>query len=291
MWQSISKDIANTTKTDFQMSQTEELSGGDINRAFRIRSDGKMYFVKVNDKQNFANFEAEALNLDILNCRSDIVVPKVITLGTTVANSYLVLEYIEMHTSPLPSSDSDFFQLGVALARMHSENQQAEFGWPEDNYIGHTPQPNNYHHNWATFFSENRIRHQLQLLDAKVKNIDVIGVTRMCKDVLGDHQPIPSLLHGDLWQGNVAFTHHYPCLFDPACYYGDREVDLAMTELFGRFEQSFYDGYQATSAIDSDYEQRKLIYNFYHIINHANMFGGIYVDQVHTFIKQIQKLT
>lgn len=108
----------------------------------------------------------------------------------------------------------------------------------------------------------------------------------MCHDAL-QHHPTPSLLHGDLWHGNVGFCEQNPVIYDPACYYGDHEADLAMTELFGSFPEEFYQGYQSVLPISPQYKQRKLVYNFYHILNHANLFGGVYIEQSKALLKRI----
>ncbi|WP_371189267.1 fructosamine kinase family protein [Thalassotalea maritima] len=291
MWQAISDDIAKLTNCDFRIVKVEQLASGDINQAYKICSQQQCYFVKTNSKQHLDLFSAEALNLDLLNCSDELTVPDVVSYGTTNDRSYLVLEYLDMHPSPLPPLSADFYQLGVALANLHSANQQAEFGWPEDNFIGLTPQVNDYHDNWHEFFCENRLGFQLDLLAQKSVVIDKQDILARCTALLSSHQPIPCLVHGDLWSGNIGFTKTSPCLFDPACYYADREVDIAMSELFGRFDDSFYAGYNDTAPLDSGYQQRKVVYNFYHILNHANMFAGSYLAQVNTFIKQIQKLS
>ncbi|MDN3651229.1 fructosamine kinase family protein [Thalassotalea ponticola] len=290
MWDDIGAAIGKTLKCDVTVDKIEPISGSDVTRAYCLHSGTQRYFVKLDNRDNLAMFEAEALNLDILNCRHDLIVPEVICFGITQQHSFLVTNYIAMHRSPTPQGTVNFAQLGEVLANLHSENQQPEFGWPEDNFIGATRQINTYDDSWARFFSEYRIKYQLQLFARKADGLNNDQICAMCRDILCDHQPIPSLVHGDLWSGNIGFTAEYPCLFDPACYYGDREVDIAMSELFGRFDDAFYQSYHAIAPLDSGYEQRKLVYNFYHILNHANMFGGVYVDQVFTFIKQIQKL-
>lgn len=290
MWQTISSDIANTLQLDFIISDTQKLTGGDINLAYKVSSSNNTYFVKINKKQFHECFLSEAFSLDHLSQNSSLIVPKVITSGQTNDCSYLVLEFIDMHTSG--NNQGEFYQLGQSLALLHSANQQAEFGWPEDNFIGSTKQLNDYQEQWSIFFAQNRINYQLKLLAQKgIELVDIESFSQLCQQLLAHHHPIPTLVHGDLWQGNIAFSNHIPCLFDPACYYGDREVDIAMSELFGRFPESFYKGYQASYPLQEGYLQRRHIYNGYHMLNHANLFGGIYIDQAKTFIKEIQKLS
>ncbi len=171
---------------------------------------------------------------------------------------------------------------------MHQLTTQPQFGWQEDNYIGTTIQPNKWSNNWRTFFIEQRIAWQLQLLQEKSITFgDTEHILALCKEVLQHHQVQPSLLHGDLWQGNIGFTSNAAYVFDPACYYGDREVDIAMTELFGHFPQAFYDGYQQQFPLSNNYEQRKLLYNFYHILNHCNLFAGQYITQAKAILSRL----
>ena len=174
---------------------------------------------------------------------------------------------------------------------MHYETRHGQFGWQHDNYIGSTIQPNQWSSNWTTFFADQRIAWQLQLLSERsiiLGNIEHIA--QVCHDALLHHQVTPCLVHGDLWQGNTGFSGEQAMIFDPACYYGDREVDIAMTELFGHFPDDFYHGYQAEYPLDDGYGQRKLVYNFYHILNHANIFGGIYIDQAKAALSRIMSL-
>ncbi len=210
--------------------------------------------------------------------------PNVITLGTTLDKSFLVLSYFAFESPVL----QDWYQLGQQLALMHKHATHGQFGWQDDNFIGHTLQPNHWQSNWRTFFAEQRIAWQLQLLKEKSITLgDIDHIANTCHDVLLHHQVTPSLVHGDLWQGNIGFTEHSPVIFDPACYYGDREVDIAMTELFGKLPEQFYQGYQETYPLAHHYEQRKLVYNFYHILNHANLFGGIYIEQSKAMLSRI----
>jgi fructosamine-3-kinase len=156
--------------------------------------------------------------------------------------------------------------LGKALAHLHRQTGP-RFGWASDNYIGLAPQINSWRDSWAEFFLECRLRPQ-----AKKAGIELPPIR-----LLDGHQPRPALLHGDLWNGNVGFTKEGPVVFDPAVYYGDREADLAMTELFGGFPREFYEAY---GAVDEGYARRKHLYNLYHLLNHLNLFGGAYLGQV-----------
>ena len=184
-----------------------------------------------------------------------------------------------------------WYQLGQQLAQMHYETRHGQFGWQHDNYIGSTIQPNQWSSNWTTFFADQRIAWQLQLLSERsIRLGNIEHIAQVCHDALLHHQVTPCLVHGDLWQGNTGFSGEQAMIFDPACYYGDREVDIAMTELFGHFPDDFYHGYQAEYPLDDGYGQRKLVYNFYHILNHANIFGGIYIDQAKAALSRIMSL-
>jgi fructosamine-3-kinase len=155
------------------------------------------------------------------------------------------------------------------------------FGWTRDNYIGLTPQKNDWCDDWAEFWRERRLRPQIDL--ARRNGLDVPLVDP--RTFLDEHQPAPSLLHGDLWRGNAGFTKDGPVVFDPAVYYGDREADLAMTELFGGFPREFYRAYNETFALDAGYEKRKHLYNLYHLLNHVNLFGGGYLGQAKSCLR------
>src|SRR5262245_18398887 len=154
------------------------------------------------------------------------------------------------------------------------------FGWQRDNYIGSTPQQNGWCNDWIVFWVTRRLEPQISL--ARDKGFDVsLPSTRM----LESHRPQPALLHGDLWSGNAGFTAEGPVVFDPAVYYGDREADLAMTELFGGFPREFYRAYNEAYPLPGGYEQRKHLYNLYHLLNHLNLFGGGYLGQVKSTLR------
>jgi fructosamine-3-kinase len=159
------------------------------------------------------------------------------------------------------------------------------FGWPRDNYIGATPQANAWCDDWAEFWRERRLRPQLE--QARSKGFDLGKIA--LEDLLIKHQPEPALLHGDLWSGNAGFTAEGPVVFDPAVYYGDREADLAMTELFGGFPREFYDAYNEAWPLEAGYAQRKHLYNLYHLLNHLNLFGGGYLGQVSSTLRLLAR--
>ena len=211
-------------------------------------------------------FAAEAEGLEAL--RPHIRVPRVLERGVKHDKAYIVLERLEIQRS------GDHAAMGRMLATLH-RCTGPRFGWARDNYIGLAPQQNAWCDDWTEFWRERRMRPQLEM--AKRNGFSVPDVPL---DLLKNHKPQPSLLHGDLWSGNAGFTKEGPVVFDPAVYYGDREADLAMTELFGGFPREFYRAYDEVFPLKDGYEERKHLYNLYHLLNHLNLFGGGYLGQV-----------
>ncbi|MEZ2285949.1 fructosamine kinase family protein, partial [Microcoleus sp.] len=163
------------------------------------------------------------------------------------------------------------------------------FGWTLNNTIGSTVQINNWTANWAEFWAEHRIGYQLKLAKRRGGHFPQgERLLEVIPELLAGYEPQPSLVHGDLWGGNAGVTSAgEPVIFDPATYLGDREVDLAMTELFGGFSAAFYRGYNHVFPLNSGYEKRKILYNLYHILNHFNLFGGSYQSQANQMINRI----
>ena len=172
---------------------------------------------------------------------------------------------------------------------MHKAGGASQFGWERNNTIGSTPQENDWTTNWAEFFAQHRIGYQLKLAQRRGGNFpERERAIAAVQENLAKRQPQPSLVHGDLWSGNAAVTTSgEPVILDPAIYWGDREVDLAMTELFGGFPAAFYRGYSQVWQLDEGYQQRKTIYNLYHVLNHFNLFGGGYGAQANRMLAQI----
>jgi protein-ribulosamine 3-kinase len=208
-------------------------------------------------------FAAEADGLEAL--RPHIRVPRVLDRGVKDGKAFILLEQLDLKRG------GDYAALGRMLAALHRQTGP-RFGWHRDNYIGLAPQINSVRDNWKDFFWECRLRPQA--LRAR------LAVPEEILTPLQDHEPQPSLLHGDLWSGNAGFTPEGPVAFDPAVYYGDREADLAMTELFGGFPRAFYEAYNEAFPLPEGYERRKHVYNLYHLLNHLNIFGGSYLPQV-----------
>ena len=295
MWTDISQHISEVTGEKFQVNNRRQIGGGCINQGYAVSDGQHTYFVKINQASLVDMFEAEVLGLRQMLETETIRVPKPICWGTASNSAYLVLEWIELGRD---GGTKAWKEMGRQLAAMHKwtppnssvkEAITERFGWHRNNTIGSTPQINTWVSDWAEFFAEHRIGYQLKLARRKGGNFSQGEVlVKAIPELLADRQPQPSLVHGDLWGGNAAFTvSGEPIIFDPAAYFGDREVDIAMTELFGGFPATFYRGYNEVFPLDSGYERRKTLYNLYHILNHFNLFGGGYGSQANGMIKQI----
>jgi fructosamine-3-kinase len=289
MWDSIAQHIQAVIGKPFRISNRTPVGGGCINQAFRISDAQQVYFVKVNQASKAPMFEAEALGLQEMTAY--VRVPRPLCWGLASDQSYLVLEWIDLGQSRSVSfgESPNWSEMGRQLALLHRATHAQGFGWHQTNTIGETPQLNPWTQNWAGFFAEYRIGYQLKLASRKSGRFAQAEVLlQAIPKVLAGHDPQPSLVHGDLWSGNAAFDiAGAPVIFDPATYYGDREVDLAMTSLFGGFPEAFYQGYQSAWPLESGYQERKVLYNLYHILNHFNMFGGSYAGQAEQMMKQV----
>lgn len=276
IWQHIGEDIFQTTGMRLRGGR-QSIGGGSINPAVHVQGEGRDFFVKTNTASGLAMFEAEAAGLRELAASGTVRVPEPICCGAAAANAYLVLEYLEFGRRGKGAV------LGEQLAALHRTNRD-NFGWDRDNTIGSTPQINTPCDDWIEFWRKHRLGYQFDLArnngwDGKLQHYAeqlLMGLGAF----FSDYRPQPALLHGDLWSGNHGYLiDGQPVLFDPAVYYGDRETDIAMTELFGGFSADFYAGYRAAWPLDAGYAVRKQLYNLYHILNHLNLFGGSYQGQ------------
>ena len=277
-WKDIAAAINKATKSNFELARTTPLTGGSINQAWHMKGrEGVQFFVKLNDARKLPMFAEEEAGLEALAASLTMRVPRAVTCGCSGEHAFLVLEYLDLKSS------GDARLLGQQLAELHRV-QAPRFGWKMDNTLGETLQKNAWNDGWIDFWREQRLGFQLDLAasngyDGELQNLGRKLMGRL-PEYFSNYQPIPSLLHGDLWGGNHAYTKGgTPVLFDPAPYFGDREADLAMTELFGGFSQEFYTSYNAAWPLDAGYALRKTLYNLYHILNHANLFGGGYATQ------------
>jgi fructosamine-3-kinase len=286
MWTKIAAHISQVTGEKFEVNQRRSVSGGCINQGYAIANNQHTYFVKLNQAFQLDMFEAEALGLQQMWETHTIRIPKPICWGTEDSSAYIVLEWLDLGHG---GGANAWEEMGRNLAAMHKATSSQGFGWDRNNTIGSTPQINDWTANWTKFFTEHRIGYQLKLAKRRgghfkqgERLLAAIG------ELLADYYPQPSLVHGDLWSGNASVTAAgEPAIFDPATYYGDREVDIAMTELFGGFPAAFYRGYNEAWPLDRGYERRKTLYNLYHILNHFNLFGGSYESQTNRMIGQI----
>jgi protein-ribulosamine 3-kinase len=282
-WSKVIEEINNLTNSDDTYLESSSVSGGDINSSYKLTThSNQQYFIKVNNISLMDMFIAEFEGLNELQKCKEIITPRPICYGQQENYSFIVMEYLSLN------SIGDSYNLGKNLAKMHKISQ-TQFGWKINNTIGSTAQSNQLCDNWVDFWKNERLIPQFKLLYSKgykgqLKN-KADYLLASIEDFFQGYQPIASLLHGDLWSGNAAFDNSFNnkgngVIFDPALYYGDRETDLAMTELFGGFSQDFYTGYQEEFALADSYKKRKPMYNLYHTLNHANLFGGSYVSQV-----------
>ncbi|EGK83553.1 fructosamine kinase family protein [Microcoleus vaginatus PCC 9802] len=303
MWDKIAARIAEVRRDKFSIDNRRSVRGGCINQGYYISSSAHAYFAKLNRASQVAMFEAEALGLQQMRATQTIRLPEPICWGTEGNSAYIVLEWLDLGSR---GGDRAWEEMGRQLAAMHkytppnlpfarggkkpnSALVRGCFGWDINNTIGSTIQINNWTANWAEFWIEHRIGYQLKLARGRRGHFPQgERLLEMISQLLAGYEPQPSLVHGDLWGGNVGVTSAgEPVIFDPAAYFGDREVDIAMTELFGGFPAQFYRGYNQVWPLDAGYEQRKTLYNLYHILNHFNLFGGSYESQANQMINRI----
>jgi len=286
LWQHIAAQISDINGSPFEPHPPSLVGGGCINQALKL-SDGCLHwFVKINDADRIDMFEAEAEGLNAMADTQTIRVPKALCTGTYENQSYIVIDYISHGRSRNDSQE----QAGNELAAMHRHTAE-RFGWHRNNTIGATHQRNDWTDTWIDFWRDHRLGFQLQLAagNGHGGRLQSSGEQLLLRfDALINHNPEPSLLHGDLWGGNITFdTEGHPVIFDPAVYYGDREADLAMTELFGGFSNDFYAAYREAWPVDPGYRVRRQLYNLYHILNHLNLFGGGYAGQAQGLIDRL----
>ncbi|MEQ9301058.1 MAG: fructosamine kinase family protein [Cyclobacteriaceae bacterium] len=255
------------------------ISGGCINNAVRLDTKNGDFFLKWNESTPEEMFEKEAMGLELLRQSNKIAVPEPIAFGTCQGKSYLLMEYLPTHRQC-----ADYWTLfGRQLAGLHGMSSDT-FGLEYSNYIGKLPQRNTECDDWVEFFIEHRLEVQLGLAMYN-GHIDSAYAKRFRRlyDVLPGELPeeAPALLHGDLWSGNMMPGHEgLPTIFDPAVYYGSREMELAFTRLFGGFDQSFYTAYHEAFPLSQGFTDRVDLYNLYPLLVHVNLFGGSYLSGI-----------
>lgn len=261
------------------------VAGGSINSAWCLGDGRTSVFVKTNLASARDMFEAEADGLRALEAAGGIRVPHPLAVGTSGDQAYIVMEWLVLQ------GRGDWAAMGDGLAIIHRSCAE-RYGWHRDNTIGSTHQPNSRSGDWADFLARQRLGFQLELAAKAGAGGTLIDAGQRLQEALpalfSGYQPVPSLLHGDLWSGNVAFDGSgNPVIFDPAVYYGDRESDLAMTELFGGFPDAFYRAYESAWPLEPGYAIRRDLYQLYHVLNHGNLFGGGYWRQAETMIRRL----
>lgn len=287
--------ISNTIKSALQKRLSECLSkkieistitpvgGGDINECYQIKTNSEPFFLKVNDARKFpAMFKAESMGLKMLAVHSSFCVPKVIVEFESEGSSLLVLSHLSL------TRNGDWELFGRSLAKLHLREIDF-FGLEHSNYIGSLSQSNQAHKTWADFYREERLKPFFkQAYDlGYFSGSDKEAFTYLCQD-LEQRFPIerPALLHGDLWSGNAAFCNTEPCIYDPAIYYGHREMDLGMTLLFGGFPNQMYESYNEIYPLDASWRERVSLTQLYPLLVHTLLFGGSYASQVKRILSQ-----
>lgn len=266
----------------------QRLSGGSINQAAKITlSSGESCFLKWNRTADPEMFVKEKKGLDLLHdADTALHVPGVLATGETEEGTgFLIQEFVAEGRSKTNSAEN----FGRALAELHRHHNK-QYGLDHDNYIGRLPQSNSWHESWIDFFVEERMVPQLQMAtDSGKLGTDTVrrfeSMYRKLPELFPDEPP--SLLHGDLWGGNYFYDEKgNATIYDPAVYYGHREIELAFTHLFGGFSNTFYEAYKRNYALENGFQQRKDIYNLYPLLVHTNLFGGSYARQVEGIVKR-----
>ncbi|MFG1172721.1 fructosamine kinase family protein [Erwiniaceae bacterium CAU 1747] len=275
MWSAINR-LLNEQFGPGEITARQELAGGDIHTAWRLHFGDRQVFVKCNQREMLDLFTWESDQLQLLARSGTVRVPRVYGVGSVRDASFLLLEYIP----PCPLDATSARTLGEQLARLHQWSEQPQFGLDFDNNITTSPQPNSWLRRWSLFFAEQRIGWQLQLAAEKgiqYGNIELI--TDCAQSILASHHPQPSLLHGDLWPANCAGSSSGPWIFDPACYWGDRECDLAMLTWYPNLPTGIMAGYQSVWPLPEGFARRQPVYQLYYLLNRANVFGGSWLGE------------
>lgn len=284
--EAITKSGKEQISPSFTILSAESLPGGCINQVHRISTSGGDFCVKFNNRHTFPNlFECEAAGLGLLKNTEVIKVPEVIFTGTAGDYSFILLEFIAAGRK----RDDLMEDFGRSLALLHL-NSEDYFGLDHDNYMGSLQQSNEQHDDWISFFIDERIERQVNLAHSKklLTNGHISGFSKLCYKLpsLLCNEP-PALLHGDLWNGNYMISEEgKAALIDPAVYYGNREADLAMTQLFGGFDNDFYESYNESYPVISGWKERILIYQLYPLLIHLNLFGRSYLGQIEDVLEK-----
>tara|TARA_Y100000782_G_scaffold115615_1_gene161811 strand:+ start:10242 stop:11105 length:864 start_codon:yes stop_codon:yes gene_type:complete len=276
--------IASALKISEKLLRTSIVAGGSINDTYRVDAENRKYFLKINDDRALKMFELEQKGLALLRQKS-VNVPQVYGLVKYQNLGILVMEYLPKGVALKSSSE----QLGKMMAELH-RSSNFHFGLDYDNYMGALPQSNHQHRNWTAFFIQERLLPQAKLAvdNRQLAKADLNKIEGLSKiiDTIYPEEPV-ALVHGDFWGGNYLITEDgVPYIFDPAVAYSHRETDLAMTLLFGGFDDAFYSGYNAIYPLEKGWKERATLTNLYPLLIHVNLFGGSYVSQVKAILQQ-----
>ena len=281
-WNEVVAILADKLGEPLIFKDATPISGGDINACFVLNCESHKVFVKLNSPDKLAMFEQETRMLKQLDDGCALRVPQPYVTGETGSHAYSVMEFVELGSIDAASAG----ELGAGLAGLHQVIADC-YGGTAAGYLGLSRQLNESSTNWCEFWRSQRLGFQQRLA---VRNglPPHIGVRLellidSLEQLLGNHQPTAALLHGDLWHGNCGVDKQgRPVIFDPASYFGDPETDLALTELFGGFPESFYQAYWQVCPRAAEYEVRSQLYQLYHVLNHFNLFGGLYGNRAGT---------
>lgn len=277
--------LFNSLGKNTQINNIHFISGGCINNAVKLETNLCAFFVKWNIQDLENMFQIEAKSLNILRKANEFYIPEVIGFGKYLDKAYLTLEFIDEGFK----TEKYWQNFGVALAKLH-QHQGVSFGLDFDNYIGSLIQHNDYLEDGIQFFIEKRLRTQagLALYNHKISKTLYDRLEQFYKflpDLLPQEKP--SLLHGDLWSGNAIIgKNNEPVLIDPAIYYGNREIEIAFTKLFGGFSKIFYNTYEEAYPLEKGFQQRIEIYNLYPLLVHVNLFGKSYLSGIEKVLKK-----
>lgn len=285
MLEFISNKLLVEKKISSPLVKSSNVSGGCINDCYKVSSHNTSYFVKVNSLSKFPEmFLKEAKGLSLLRSSKTLAIPKEILQFDFQNQSFLVLEWVDEG-----SREKDFwFKFGEELANLHRQTNE-DFGLDHHNYIGSLVQYNDYKQDWHTFFLENRLISQLELgISNGWASTSLFKYAEKITQVIEQEFPkeSPALLHGDLWSGNFIVGSKNVFLIDPAIYFGNREMEIAFSKLFGGFDNLFYEGYNESFPLKADFNKRLEIYQLYPLLVHANLFGSNYIDQCLSILRK-----
>ena len=268
----------------YTIENLKSVGGGDINETYHLKTNQNDFFLKLNKPDLFPGmFEAEKLGLDLLLEQSDFAIPNPLFAGKIPECDFLMMEWVEL------TSQGDWKKFGQTLAEMHRQTH-SNFGLDHQNYIGSLQQDNTFEQSWSEFYTQCRLHPLCKIAfdNGQIDRSTLRAFENLYRrlDEIYPNEP-PAFLHGDLWSGNRAFTADgIPCIYDPAVYYGHREMDLAMTKLFGGFPDEMYRAYHQSYPLESGWENRISIGQLYPLLVHVILFGGGYAGQVRSIVRK-----